>query len=160
MLYPRYQYTLAYDVLRDSATHQEYRTLLGFFNLMKGGFDTFLFTDPDDYTVTDMQFGTGNGSTTAFQLFRTFGGFADPVFDLNGAPAIKVNGVTKSAGSDYNIGSTGVVTFAAAPANGANLAWTGSFYWRCSFADDSMDIDKFMYQLWQAKKVVLKTMKP
>lgn len=160
MLYPRYRYTLSYDVLRDVPTHLEYRSLFGFFNLMKGGYDTFLFTDADDSSVTDMQFGVGTGSATAFQLFRTFGGFTDPVFDLNGAPVIKVAGVTKATPADYSISSTGVVTFTSAPANGAALTWTGAFYWRCSFEDDTIDFGKFMNLLWEVKKISFRTCKP
>lgn len=161
MLYPRYRYTLRFDVLRQNGgTRVELASLLGFFNSMKGGYDSFLFTDPDDYSVTDMSFGTGDGATTAFQLKRTFGAFADAIHDLNGAPTIKVDAVTKTAGVDYNIGSTGIVTFTAAPANNKPLTWTGSFYWRCRFEDDEMDFDKLLYQIWQAKKVTFRTVKP
>lgn len=159
-IYPRYRYTLIFNYLRDTTLAPDYRTLLGFFNSMKGGWDTFLFTDPDDSSVAGMQFGTGNGSLTGFQLVRTLGNFSEPVYDINGAPTIKVAGVTKTAGSDYTIGTTGIVTFTAAPANGAALTWTGSFYWRCTFEDDSMDFDKFMNLLWSVKKLSLKTQKP
>jgi uncharacterized protein (TIGR02217 family) len=159
-LYPRYRYTLVFNYLRDTSLAQDYRTLLGFFNSMRGGFDTFLFTDPDDNSATNQNFGTGDGSTKTFQLLRTLGNFVEPVYDINGAPTIKVAGVTKTAGSDYTIDSTGGVHFTAAPAGGAALTWTGSFYWRCVFEDDTIDFDKFMNLLWSVKKVSLKTVKP
>lgn len=159
-IYPRYKYTLVFNYLRDIVSQQDFRTLLGFFNSMKGGFDTFLFTDPDDSTVTNQSIGTGTGSQTAFQLVRTLGNFTEPIYDVNGAQTIKVAGVTKTAGVDYTIGSTGIVSFTSAPANGAAITWTGQFYWRCTFDDDTMDFDKFMNLLWSVKKVTLKTVKP
>lgn len=160
MVYPNYRFTLAYDLLRKSATKTEYQTLMAFFNTMKGGYDSFLFTDPDDYSVTADTFGTGDGSTTAFQLFRSFGTFVDPIFDLNGAPSIYVDGVLKSTPGDYSISATGVVTFTSAPANNKPLTWTGSYYWRCGFDDDEMDFEKFMYQMWQVQRVTFSTRKP
>jgi hypothetical protein len=55
---------------------------------MYGGFDTFLFTDPDDNAVAAQTFGVGDGDQDAFQLVRTLGSFTEPVYDLNGAPSI------------------------------------------------------------------------
>ena len=159
MTYPRYKYQLKYEFLRDTASLTEMRTLLGFFNQVRGDFDTWLFTDPDDNSVTAQQFGTGNGATKTFQLVRTNGGFAEPVYDLNGNPSVYVAGVLKTLGTDYTI-SSGLVTFTAAPANGAVLTWTGSFYWRCRFTTPTSEFSKFMNTLWEAGKVEFITCKP
>ena len=150
---PRYQYSLPYEFLRAGNRGTELATLMGFYNLMGGPFDSFLFSDPDDHAATAQLFGTGNGSTTSFQLVRSFGGFAEPVFDLNGAPGIYIAGVLKTAGTDYTVSSTGLVTFTAAPAAAAALTWTGSFYRRCRFLGDRMDTSKFMADLFEAKRV-------
>lgn len=152
MTYPTRKYTLAYEVLRAGA-EQELQNLEGFFNARRGAFDTFLFNDPDDRSVTDQTFGTGNGTTTAFPLSRTRGGFAEPVQSLNGAPVIKINGVTKATPADYTISTLGIVYFVVAPAAGAALTWTGAYYWRVRFLLDMLDFDKFLQDLWKVNRV-------
>jgi len=150
-----YDYTLSYEFLRAAVAFSEWQTLTGFFERMGGSFDTFLFTDPDDNTVSAMQFGTGTGAQTQFQLVRTLGGAAGPVFDLNGTPQIFNNGVLQSTPANYSINSAGLVTFTAAPANGNPLTWTGSFYRRVRFARDQLEFRKFMQDFWDARKVEL-----
>lgn len=92
MAAPRYRYTLRYEFLRSKATLQEWQALFGFFNARRGGYDTFLYSDPDDNTVTAQPFGVGDGSTAAFQLVRSLGGFAEPVHDVAAGLAVMVNG--------------------------------------------------------------------
>ena len=41
---------------------------MGFFLQLQGQFGTFLYTDPDDNTVTGQAFATGDGSTTSFTM--------------------------------------------------------------------------------------------
>lgn len=150
---PLYRYSLSYEFLRGDAVLAEWQTLEGFYKLMGGDFDTFLFTDPDDNAVAAMPFGTGNGSTTAFQLVRALGGFAEAIFDLNGAPLVFKAGVLQSTPSQYSVSSSGLVTFTAAPSAGQALTWTGSFYRRCRFSRGQLEFQKFMRDFWQAKKV-------
>jgi hypothetical protein len=52
---------------------------MGFFLQLQGQFGTFLYTDPDDNTVTGQAFATGDGTTTAFTIERSLGGFLEPV---------------------------------------------------------------------------------
>lgn len=92
MTAPNYRLRLRYEFLRDSVAEPEYRTLLGFFNKHLGGFDSFRFDDIDDNTATAQAFGVGDGSSTAWQLVRTLGGFVEPVYELNGEPVITYNG--------------------------------------------------------------------
>lgn len=154
--YPVYLFTLSYEFLRQQAAFPEIQSLLGFFNARQGAFDNFLYTDPNDYTVTNENIGTGNGSTTGFQLTRSQGGFIEPVMNLNGNPTVKVNGVTKTLGGDYTISSTGFITFSAPPPNTHQVVWTGSYYYRCRFDEDMNDFENFMNQLWTLKKLVLR----
>ena len=152
---PIWRYTLVYEFLRSSSAYTELQTLVGFFLARQGKFDSFLLNDPDDNAVTAQLFGTGDGVTTAFQLARAYGGFVEPVKDLNGTAQIYVAGVLKTVTTDYTISATGLVTFVVAPANGAALTWTGSFFWRVRFDLDAIDFTKFMNLLWEAKTVKL-----
>ncbi len=153
--YPKWRWKLAFDLLRDKPleSQDELWSLVGFFNKHYGSFDSWLFEDPDDKTVTVQGFGTGTGSQTQFQLVRTRGGFVEPVRDLNGAPLIYKAGVLQTLTTHYTISSTGIVTFVTAPANGNALTWTGNFYWRCRFTEDTLEAEKFAYQLWDTGEV-------
>lgn len=155
MAYPIWDWTLSYEILRETAN--EFQQLVGFFLARQGRFDTFLFDDPSDDTVTAQSFGTGDGTTKTFQLVRSLGGFSEPVFDLNGAPAIYDNGVLKTAGTHYSVNSTGLVTFVTAPIAGHSLTWTGAYYWRVRFADDATEFENFMNKLWSAGTVAFST---
>jgi len=53
--------------------------------------------------------------------------------------------------ADYTVSASGVVTFTSPPAAGEPLLWNGEYYYRCRFADDQLDFNKFMQQLWTLK---------
>src|SRR5690242_7312114 len=103
---PIWTWTLTYSLLRDkwdarAATgpgigYDELRTLAGFFLQQQGTFRPFLFDDPTDNTVADQVLGTGDGSTRAFQLVRSMGGFAEPITAPNVVSAIRCNGVRQA----------------------------------------------------------------
>lgn len=149
--YPVYEIGLTFEFLRPD----EFEQLCGFFLLRNGSFDSFLWIDKDDCSVTDQALGTADGSRTQWQLVRSFGGFVEPVENVNVISAIKVAGVTQSA-SAYTITSTGLLVFVTPPAAGSAIAWSGTFYYRCRFLDDSADFSKFMAGLWELKKLDLK----
>jgi uncharacterized protein (TIGR02217 family) len=153
MQYPLWTFTLSYELLRDNVANNELKTMVGFFNARKGAFEAFLYTDPSDNTVTLGNFGTGNGSTLGFQLSRSLGGFSEPVQNLNTTPSIYVNGVLKTLTTDYSISSTGLVTFVTAPAAGAALTWSGTFYYRVRFVNDTAEFSQFLYNLFELKKL-------
>ena len=158
--FPRYKYRLSYSVLRQSTAFTELSQLVGLFNKCYGDFDSFLWTDPDDFTVTAQGIGTGDNATRAFQLVRNFGGFIEPVYDVNSAPQIYVDGVLKTLTTDYSVSSTGVVTFVAAPTAGQAITWTGTYYRRVVFSQNSLEFNKFMQALWELKRVDFESWKP
>lgn len=161
--YPLYEWEMTYEFLRSSAAHTEWQQLQAFFNARSGAFDTFLLTDPDDYTVTDQAIGTGDGAETDFQLVRTLGGYVEPILAPNVITNIKAAGVTVDP-ADYTVnawGTTtpGLIVFDSAPANGAALTATYSYYFPVEFLDDSISFEKFMNQLWELKAVNLRSIK-
>lgn len=148
---PIYNFTLHYDVLRDDTLHNELKQLAGFFLARRGKWDSFLFLDPDDSAATLQAFGTGDGATTAFQLVRTFGSFTESVCNIGVSPAIYKAGVLQVGG--YSVSATGLVTFSMAPTGGQALTWSGTYYFRCRFLEDTQQFNQFMRQLWDAKQV-------
>ena len=147
--YPRWEFDLAYEFLRDDSNN-ELKTLAGFFLQRQGAYDSFLYTDPYDNTVNGQALATGDGYLKSFQLCRTFGGFVEPMQNINGTPTIQVNGVTTSA---WVMNPTGMVTFTTAPLAGAVITANFSYYFRCRFLDDVAEFTNFMYQLWKLKKL-------
>jgi uncharacterized protein (TIGR02217 family) len=157
--YPVYDYELIYEVLRSDPAIAELQTLIGFYNARQGSFDSFLYSDPSDNSVTGQVIGTGNGVTTAFQLLRAYGGYVEPVTAVNGAPVVRVAGVVKAAGADYTVGSTGILTFTAPPASSAVITADFSFYFRCRFVEDSLEFTQTMSGIWEAASVKFRTIK-
>ena len=157
--YPRRKFELQYEFLRKDVAKNftELQTMEGFFNSVNGSFGVFQYNDTDDNSVTDAQFGIGGVGVTTFQLARTFGGFVEPVWAVATITNIKDNGSVTAA---YTIGTNpGQIIFNSAPAAGHILTWTGTYNWYCRFDDDSNDFEKFMYWLWELKKITFTTIK-
>ena len=155
MSYPTYTFQLSYDVLREAVAYAELQNIMGFFKQRQGSYDSFLFTDPTDNSVAQQSFGTGDGAATTFQLVRNYGGYIEPIMNVNAAPSIYVNGSLQTLTTHYTISSTGLVTFVTAPGAGLSITWSGTFYYRVRFNNDSADFENFMYQLWSLKKLEL-----
>lgn len=155
---PIWKFSLSYEVLRANAL-AELQTLVGFFNARQGSFDSFLYEDPEDNTAVQESFGITSSTTQSYQLLRALGGHLEAVIALKGTPSIYVNGVLKTAGTDYTLSAAGVVTFTAAQTNGKSLTWSGGFYRRVRFLQDSADFERFMHQLWSLKKIEFQTTK-
>jgi len=154
--YPRYGYQLSYDCLRSNILFLEYQALLGLFLQAGGPAQTWNFSDWEDNAVTGQAIATGDGSTTAFQLQRTLGGFTEPVLMQNVVSAVYLNGVKQNSGWSV---ANGVVTFTSAPGAGVAVTADFSFYWVCRFTEDTIDADTLWYQFWIMKKVQFKTIK-
>lgn len=150
---PRWRYNLAYEVLRENYGYTELQQIVGLFNSCRGSWDNFLFLDPDDNAVTLQQFGTGDGTTTQFQLVRSYGAFIEPIAALNGTPVIRKSGAIQASPSDYTVNTEGMVSFSFAPGIGEALTWTGNYYWRCRFTRDELEFDRFLEDLFEARRV-------
>ena len=157
---PLYKVSLSYEVLRSGAL-AELETMVGFFNARQGSFDSFLYKDPEDNAVLNQQFGVIVAGQTQYQLVRSYGGYAEPVLAPQltgtGAVTIAVNGVTQTLGTHYTLGVDGMVTFLVPLTAGHALTWSGSFYYRVRFLQDSADFENFLYKLWALKKIELQT---
>lgn len=158
---PKWHFKLTYEVLRADLAYQELQTLAGFFLQRLGQFDSFLYADPDDCAVTGQPLGAGDGSTKSFQLFRTFGGFVEPVRapHLGVAPAVYVDNVVQDP-STYTVGAwgsatPGLITFATAPAATKLVKADFSYYFPVRFAADLAEFSQFMHQLWELKQIEL-----
>jgi uncharacterized protein (TIGR02217 family) len=180
--YPLWTFELSYEFLRGPAYPQpqppastnnpqgysELDQIVGFYNQMRGSFDNFLLDlgqltqRPGESTVRGVQIGTGDGTTTTFYLQREYGGFMDEVQNPVGPVFITVNGVlSPGTGSipAWTPGANGAINFTAAPA--LNAVITADFHWRfrCCFAEDSLGLEGFMYQLYELQSLKLEEVK-
>ena len=55
--------------------------------------------------------------------------------------------------TDYTINNSGFVTFTNAPAGGLSLTWSGNYYYRCRFTNDTINPAQIMNQIWEGKGV-------
>ena len=159
---PRYQWTLPFAFLRQgvgtfNANYTEYSQLEGFFETLVGGWDSFLYQDADDNKVVGQLFGVGDGSTTAFQLQRAFGGAGCPILAPNLLQTFNVylNGIGTSAYTVTYWGQNlpGTVTFNTPPSGGAQISADFSYYFPCRFDDDTMEFQKCLSFVYECKKV-------
>jgi uncharacterized protein (TIGR02217 family) len=164
---PLYQWALQYNLLRQGTitltAFTEYSQLEGFFEQRLGAFDSFLYTDQDDNTVTAQAFGTGDGSTVSFQLQRSFGGASIPILAPNVVSTVYNNGTPVSGAAwsvtSWGSASPGVVTFTSAPAAGHTLTADFTFYFPCSFDDDNITFSKMFKSAYEAKKITFTSIK-
>lgn len=168
--YPRYQWELTASVLPTSSAltnapaSADFQTLFGFFNSRGGRFDTFLYTDADDNSVTGQTIiAAGDGVTLTYQLISAFGGFVQPILAPNTVSAVYLNAVSQASSlwSVATWGSTapGVLTFVTAPTSTEAVTADFSYYFPVRFDENAMTYSKFMQYLYENKKIVFSSEK-
>lgn len=164
MTYPRYQWDLTFNRLSSTAALAEFQNLIGFYNSRQGSFDSFLYTDADDNSVTTQAIGVGDGTTLTFQLVKAFGGYVEPVFAPNTVSHVYVNGVDQAGHwtvSNWGTSPPGLITFASghAPTTGLSVTATFTYYYPVRFVDDKIAFNLFNFQNYKLKKVSLMSVK-
>jgi len=153
--YPRWTFTLAYEYLVDkSSADDDIQQLIGFYLNRYGKYDDWLYYDLYDNTCTKQTFGTGDGSTTVFQLCRSYGTFIEPVIGIVTKPTIYIDGTATTA---FTWTTKGKITFTTAPDSDAILKWSGDFYYRCRFTEDETEFEEIVNNLWSAPSVLFKS---
>ena len=108
---------------------EDMAALTAFFEARRGRLHGFRFRDFADFrscvpgaqpTVTDQPIGTGDGAATQFQLAKAYGDYVRPIRKpVEGSVAVAVDGLELGAGEFEVAPTTGLVTLAEAPAEGA-----------------------------------------
>lgn len=161
---PKYKWAVDLNALQAVVSANDFATFMGFYNARQGQFDTFLYSDPDDSSVVLQPIASGDGTTLAFPLVKTFGGFVEPVLAPNAVAAVYVDGVDQVGHwtvSSWGSATPGILTFAGghAPTNAKLITATFTYYYPCRFLADSQDFDLVYGQMYQAKKVVWQSVK-
>jgi hypothetical protein len=148
-LYPKHTFEWTFGYLKGNPQMAEsgLRQLVGFYNAVGGARDSFLYEATGDSTVASGFLGVGDQVTTNFQLQRPVGsGAFDIVQDPNpGNPlTVTVNGVAVP----YTLQSFGVVQLSVPPAGGSLVQWSGSYFYRLHFVEDSLSLEQLLQDLW------------
>lgn len=146
--YMRHTFDVAYGV----KTYTQLGVLRSFFNVVNGATKGFRYKDWLDFTTAsdgrsaptnlDSNLGVGNGTTTTFQLKKTYSYGAASVDRVLQKPVanttvVAINGVNQASG--WSIDTTsGILTFSTAPSAGQTITIGCEFDVPCRF-DDSLD---------------------
>jgi uncharacterized protein (TIGR02217 family) len=151
--YPEWVIDCSYTCLDTETIKKAY----GFFAMVRGQFQPFLWKDPEDYQETKVRIGTGNGANKTFQLLRAYGGlYTEPVRDIvSGTLKVLVNDLPVTAA----LGADGQVALAAPPANGAAVTASFEYYWRVAFDGDELTWTNFWYGFYRLNKVTMVTVR-
>jgi len=143
-----------YDISYAIKSYSDLSIVKSFFMARKGALNGFRFSDPADYTsnttnpafdgggsgVADQSIGTGDGSTTVFQLIKTYtSGLSSEVRVIEkpvaGTVRIYFNGVLQASGWSVDT-TTGIVTFTSPPTAGVAIAASFEFDVPVRFGSD------------------------
>jgi uncharacterized protein (TIGR02217 family) len=144
---------LSYGLLTSADPTGDFAAILAMWRAHFGSLYPFRFRDWSDYLATDETFGTGDGSTTQFQLVKTYDpsqillGTAGALFYVRSITlpvvstvAIEVDGTPKTVSTDYAISSSGLVTFVVAPSAAKLVTWSGEFDVPVRFDTDRLPV--------------------
>lgn len=175
---PLYRWELSFDFLYSQILQgfqPDFQQLLEFFNARLGRNRIFLYQDQDDFQVAGQLIGIGDGARTVFPTVRSLPGqdsgdqILAPNFDVappappgqvvNPTAGIKLNNVPTGTAiySPYGTATQGNLTFSPAPSFGVVVTADFWYYWPCRFEDDTMTFTKFVYAIYNNKKVAFRS---
>ena len=159
---PTWRFKVAYAFIRDRISQAELARLYGFFNTRQGQLGSFYYYDPNDNLVAGQPVAVADGVTTTYQLNRTVApgspyAFTEPVYILNGNPSVTVAGAPAQG---FGVGEYGQIVFSVPPAQGAQIAWSGSFLFWCRFSQDTVSPAQMVASLWSLDGLSFESVKP
>ena len=185
---------LEFDVGYGVRTMEQLGALIAFFRAVRGRQYGFLYYDPIDHTSSvatetdarttpaitcnDQDIGVGDGSTTVFQLIKTYasptglitsqrpickpipGGYSFGVYRAAAQPVmIGFNGANQASGWSVDY-TTGLVTFASPPTSGVLITAGYEFFVPVAFNTPRLPVSLQYYGVGQATEVKLIELRP
>jgi len=166
-----------YDAGYGVKTHQALSQAVAFFEERRGRLYGFRWRDRLDHssaapdtaiTAFDQSIGTGDGTTAAFALSKTYGGVYSPYQrpiekPVSGSVHIGVAGAEVEEGTDFSVDPTaGVVTFLAGHIPAMGTAVTAGFMFDVPvrFDTDYLEVDLSAFAAGAIPKIPLLEIKP
>lgn len=147
---PLYEYDIGYSIKTRTQLMEVYELFLA----CRGALDGFRAKDVWDFSsasngkaapaITDQLIGTGDGSTTAYQLVKSYTQGANSLSrtikkPVSGTILIQVNGVPKTEGVGYTVDlATGIITLTTPPTAGHEVKAGFQFDVPVRFKDDNI----------------------
>jgi uncharacterized protein (TIGR02217 family) len=159
-----------YDAGYGVKTLEALSEAVAFFEERRGMLYGFRWRDRLDHssgtgevTATDQVIGTGDGTTAAYQLMKTYGSIHAPyqrpiVKPVAGSVRVAVDGVEKAEDTDFTVdAATGVVTFLAGHIPAAGKAVTAGFLFDVPvrFDTDYLEVDLSAFAAGAIPKIPL-----
>ena len=133
------------------------KTLIGFFNARKSGYEDFLFDDPSFNYMEDQQIAIADGLTKDFQIVASYGEGLIPIYGTTrGTARVYINGTEIY---DFSISDYGVLSIGYTPEIGDIITVTTYFYHRVKFYGNSISDSEIMHNI-SLSEIALKTFKP
>jgi hypothetical protein len=157
---PLWKIGLNYDLLRMVSPHTELQAIVGFFGQCAGEDTAFYFEPGPLSPVIGQALGTGDGTTTTFPFLVSIGDYTLAPAGVGTVSAVYLDGVAQSGGYTVNAAPLApCVTFATAPVPTAAVTADFGWYFLCRFADDDLDVEEFMAQLYALQSLQLRTVR-
>lgn len=145
-----------YNVASGVKTETQWQALIAFFRARRGKAVGFRFKDWSDYKAQGVQIGVGDSSATQFQLVKIYSSGSVAVSrtitkPVAGTVDIYIDSVLQTSGVTIDT-TTGIVTFAVAPAGGAIITADFEFDVPVRFDTDEMAVsmDSFDAGNWSS----------
>jgi uncharacterized protein (TIGR02217 family) len=128
----RHMYTWSLQNADNTESAAIIDTLRAFWFDRRGDFKAFLMKDWADFSATDEQIAIADTGTVSVQLTKTYSAGINPYVRIirhikSGTLVLKVDGVTQVSGVDFNVNSTGLVTFVSGHEPALDSVITASF---------------------------------
>ncbi len=155
-----------FDVGPGIRSETELSELIAFFRARRGAAKGFRISDPFDHssngmtgapTMVDQLIGIGDGNRADFQLIKAYGASDEPQQRPITRPRVEslLVSVDGALVLDWTLGTTGLLTFAEAPAAGVEVRAGFLFDVPVRFAEDRIDISGINFQAGEAPSIPL-----
>lgn len=145
---PQWTITATFSVLTD----EQYKEIMGFFATVKGGFEPFLWLDPEDNKEIGIRL--GNGHVSEWQAVRRWGNYVEPVEHITDVK-LYVDGVEKPCVANQGrirlVGET-------APPN-AVITADYTYYWKVYLSGDAFTAEYVYANIYKSKEMKLVTVR-
>jgi uncharacterized protein (TIGR02217 family) len=179
-VFPRWEFKLTYggdnNWLRDQTQNitpdpqrigqTEFEQISGLFLQCLGSYGEFYYSDPSDCQRSNITIGKGDGATTTFLIYYSWGtgpytpSFSAPVSGIASLDAVYLNGVLQSS-STYSMDSSNtMIVFNTPPGSGVTISLNFHFYFRCRFLADLQEYEQWAENLWKYSEVKFQSVKP
>jgi hypothetical protein len=170
-----FDFELNWNYLKNNGvtTSNDVQYVQEFYEAVGGGFNWFQFNPaqsnlenltvtPDTTQLQNGFFGVADGVTTIYPLWRSTSALGggnittlEQIQSVTSLSGIYLNGTAVSFSTFTLSNFPSTITFNTPPTLGTVLSWEGSYCYLAQFADDTLDLEEFMFQLWELQQLKL-----